>query len=79
MLLRAGSWKFQQERTNTVCHPRVRPSKAEDLIFKLAHRSRLLVTDGFGGLFHGADHWWRTADQDLNVIRWWWQMLLRNM
>jgi hypothetical protein len=46
------------------------PLEREDLILQLADRLRLFESQPLGSLFHGADHWWGTAKEELNVIRW---------
>ena len=45
--------------------------ETENLILKLADRSRLFVAQRLGSLLHGTDHRRRTADQDLHVLGWW--------
>lgn len=50
--------------------------EAEDLILELADGSGLGVAQGLGGLLHGADHGWRTADEDLDVGGWGGEFLL---
>ena len=49
-------------------------SEAEDLICQLTDWPDLLVADGLDCLLHRADHRWRTADQDLNVVFWSWEV-----
>lgn len=41
--------------------------EAEHLVFQLADRTSLGVSEGLGGLLHGADHGRGTAQQDLDV------------
>lgn len=50
--------------------------ETEDLIVKLADRSRLFVAQGFGGLLDGLDHGWRTTDEDLDILCRCWQVSL---
>jgi hypothetical protein len=42
--------------------------ECEYLILKLAHWSSLLKAEAFGCLLKPADHWRRTAKQDLDII-----------
>jgi hypothetical protein len=48
-------------------HP-VRCLESEDLVLELAHGPGLLVTDGLGSLLQAADHGWRPAEQNLDVV-----------
>lgn len=41
--------------------------EAEDLVLQLADGAGLGVAQGLGGLLHGADHGWGTADKDLDI------------
>lgn len=41
--------------------------EAEDLVLELADRPGLGVTQGLGGLLHGADHGRRATDEDLDI------------
>lgn len=50
------------------------PLEAEDLVRKLADRPRLLVAKLDQTLLHGADHWWWSADQYLDVVCWSWKL-----
>lgn len=55
--------------------------ESEDLVLEFAHGSRLLVTEGLGGLLQTADHGGRTAQENLDVVGGlgepflWWRML----
>jgi hypothetical protein len=41
--------------------------EAEDLVLELADRTGLSVAKSLGGFLHGADHWRRAAEEDLDV------------
>jgi len=44
--------------------------ESKDLILQLTNRSRLRITQALSRLLHRTDHGWRSAEQDLHVIRW---------
>lgn len=43
--------------------------ESKDLVLKLAHGASLLISKGLGGLLEAADHGWRAADENLDVVR----------
>jgi hypothetical protein len=42
--------------------------ESKDLILELADWTGLVVSEGLGSLLQATDHWWRTADKDLDIV-----------
>jgi hypothetical protein len=53
--------------------------ESEDLVFQLADWSGLGEAETLGGLLHGADHRWGTAEKDLDIGSWLWKVFLQHI